>query len=135
VAGAVPTFRLRPCGLKLSKLGLRHGAQARLRVLGKAGEHHRDVVARMLVAATGDHYACAMNRPAPQGRLQRHGHLGPCGERRRAAKLDPILVDNEAIGGEGQPCLPRLDGNLVNGARMINLSRAHMCISIIAQAQ
>jgi len=49
----------------------------------------------------------------PAGEDAASGSFPSKGEPGGAAKLDAIFVDDHGIGGEGQPSLTRLDGDLL----------------------
>jgi hypothetical protein len=49
--------------------GVRHQAQARLRLLGHARENKRNMVARVFAAGTGDDHTAALNPAAVARRL------------------------------------------------------------------
>ena len=46
---------------KLNDRGLRHRAQTGLRLFGNVREHHRNMIAGVLVARAGNHHAGAMD--------------------------------------------------------------------------
>src|ERR1019366_969850 len=102
-----------PRGQTLPQLGAGNRAQARLRLLGKAGENHRDVITGVLVASAGDHDSRTVDLAAITRGLQGNSHLRPLGEGRRSAKLDAILVDDHRVGGEGQARLPGFDSDFL----------------------
>lgn len=54
----------------LTQAGDSHLAEARLGLFGKAGEHHRDVIADMFISGAGNNNAIAMNLPAITWRLK-----------------------------------------------------------------
>ena len=111
---------------ELAKARLRNGVKARLRALGHAGEYHRDLVTGVLVARAGNNHAAAIDPAIVHRRLEGHRHLGPRGKGRGAAEFDAILVDDDRAGGEVQPGLARLDGDLLQRAGIFNASRAHI---------
>src|SRR5208282_4402571 len=82
-----------------TQLRPRHGVQARLSLFGQAREDHRDVIAGMFVAGTGDDDPGALEPAVVARRLQRHGHFRPGVERRGAAKFDAVSVDHDGFGG------------------------------------
>ena len=89
-----------------------HRAQARLGVLGQAGENHRDVITRVLAARAGYDHAGAVESAALAGRLQGHGHLRPSREGGGAAKFYAVFVNDDRVGRKKQAGLPRFDGDL-----------------------
>jgi hypothetical protein len=105
--------------------GLRHGAQAGSRLLGKARENHRDVIAGMLVAGAGNHDAVAIDAAIVGGRLQREGHFRPRRERSGTAEFDAAFVDDDRAGGENQSSLAGFDGDVLLEGTRFNFSRAH----------
>ena len=104
---------------------IRHRGEARLRLLRQPSEYHRDVIAGVPVAGAGDDDPRAMDPSDVARRLQRERHLGPLGERRDAAKLHAILVDDDRVGGEAQAGLPCFDGNFRERTSRLNFARAH----------
>ena len=105
--------------------GLRHRAQAGLRLLGEAGEDHGDVVAGVLVAGAGNHHAVAIDAAVIGRRLQRYGHLRPRRKRSGAAELNAAFVDDDRAGGENQSSLACFDGDVLLEGTSFNFSRAH----------
>ena len=127
--GGVETVREIVKETRLAKLGESHGAEAGLGLFGEAGKDHGDVVADMFAAGTGNDHAVAMDFAAIAGGLKGHCHFGPRGKRSGTSEFDAILVDNHRVRGKGEACLAGLDCKILQGARKIGFSSAHIACS------
>ena len=111
-------------GWKSASFRERQSREPGLSLAGEAGEHHRHVIAHVLVSRAGDHHTVAMHFPWLARRLQGQSHFGPGRKRSRTPKFDTVLVDNHRTGGQRQTRLPRFDRDMVQRPNF-NFSRAH----------
>ena len=84
--------------------------QPRLRLLGQTGEEHRDGVAVVTVAVTGNDDTSAINAPGILGGLQRDGHFSPRADGRIRAKFNTIAAHTHLVGRQRKAGLPGLYG-------------------------
>ena len=86
--------------MNLTELRVGHLGQAGLGLFGDAGEDHRDVITRMLIAGAGNHDSIAMYFATIMGRLQSHCHLSPWRKGTRATKFYSVFMDDDRFGGQ-----------------------------------
>jgi hypothetical protein len=92
---------------------VRPGHHAGLGLARQASKNHRYVVTRVPIATAGDHHAITVNFLAAGWRLQANGHLRPRREWSRAAKLHPILVEDDRVTRERESGVARIDCNML----------------------
>ena len=80
----------------------RQRAQARLRLVGKISEYHRDLVATFAITRAGDHHSRAIDFARLSWNLQTHRHLGPRHQRLVAAKFNAAFANMHSLLWEGQ---------------------------------
>ena len=106
--------------------GVRHQAQARLRLPGQARENKRNMVAGVFAAGTADDHAAALNPTAVARRLQGDRHFRPRIERRGASEFDAAFVNDDRFGGKLQTGLPAFHSDsLLERIRTLKFFGAH----------